>query len=182
MLPLSTYGLSPWCLLFKKCIIKHILREYFLPAPPLSLSHSLFFFFSLHMFPELLEDYSIIAFMHCFSSQLCSWVRVLLPSNIRYNSLLRKWYSCTSDSLRNGRSEDRIPGEGEFFCARPDRPRSHSASGKRGTCCFPEVKWPRHYYNLPLQASNLRMGWSYTSGTALCLDRHVVEWRVHHFH
>ena len=44
------------------------------------------------------------------------------------------------DSLRAGRSGDRIPVGGKIFRARPDRPRAHSASYTIGTGSFSGVK------------------------------------------
>jgi hypothetical protein len=47
-----------------------------------------------------------------------------------------------SDSLRAGRSGDRIPVGGEFSSPVQTEPGAYPASYKMGTGSFPGVKWP----------------------------------------
>jgi hypothetical protein len=44
-----------------------------------------------------------------------------------------------------------------------------------GTGCFPEIKRPERGGDHPTPSSaGLRMDWSYTFASPLCLDRHVI--------
>jgi hypothetical protein len=62
-----------------------------------------------------------------------------------YTSLLTLnnfYFSRYSDSLRAGRSGDRIPVEATFSTSIQSGPESHPAYYKMGTGCFPLVKRP----------------------------------------
>jgi hypothetical protein len=66
----------------------------------------------------------------------------------------RSWYS---DSLRAGRSEDRIPVEARFSAPVRTDPGAHPASCTLGTWSFPEVKLPeRGFDHPPLLAPRLK--------------------------
>jgi hypothetical protein len=84
------------------------------------------------------------------------------------------WPSWYSNTLRTGRAGDRNPVWREILRAIETSPEAHPASVSMGTSSFPGVKRPERGADLTHRSNaRLRMGWSYTSVSLLCLRRQV---------
>ena len=87
-----------------------------------------------------------------------------------WSTLRKVLLSPHSDSLRAGRSGDRIPVEGEIFRTRPDLPWAHPVSYTVGTGSLPGVKRPgRGVYHPPHLAPRLKKDQSSASTPSLGL-------------
>ena len=90
--------------------------------------------------------------------------------------LLFWWGTCStggrdSDSLRAGRSGDRIPVDARFLAPVQIGPEAHPASFKIGTVSFPGLKRPGRGADLPpLPVPRLRMG----GAVPLCVFRQIM--------
>jgi hypothetical protein len=62
----------------------------------------------------------------------------------------------------------------EIYRAVQTCPKVQPTSCTMGTGSFPEIKRPERGADHPTPSEGLRMCWSYTSASPLCLDRHVI--------
>jgi len=82
-----------------------------------------------------------------------------------------------NDSLRPGRSRDRISAETKFSLPSRAAMRPTQPTVRRIPGLSPGVRWPeRGVDHTSSSSADLRKGWSYTSASVLCVHKTVMLW------